>query len=195
MPAPKPRDSDEQRAVLAARHRAAGVDVVVDDRREARRGIELHDVARVVVREQQLAVVAGDRAVGVVAFPRPDDLPALTRGDDAGDGGGRRRRGRVGGGARRWTTSPSPPMRNARRLVAHFASTAASPGFCQACCPLPRSNAEDGLCAQAAPAVQPTNTARASVDFMVVPQMFFRRIIAVTGAICDGSARLAPLPW
>jgi hypothetical protein len=67
---------DKQRAVLAARDGASGIDVIVGDLRKAGRRIELDDVALVVVREQQCAVLAGDRAVDVVALPRPDDFPA-----------------------------------------------------------------------------------------------------------------------
>ncbi len=93
MPPPKPRDGEEQRAVLAARQRAARVGLVEQHGREARGRVDLHHVARVVVREQDRAVVAGDRAVGVVAFPRPHDLPALPRGDHAGDRGRSRQRG------------------------------------------------------------------------------------------------------
>src|SRR5688572_6305872 len=55
-------------------------------------------------------------------------------------------------------------------LVAHFASAALKPGFCHACRPVPRLKEDDGLWAEAAAAVQPTSTARASVDFIVIPQ-------------------------
>src|SRR5262245_60145972 len=55
-------------------------------------------------------------------------------------------------------------------LVVHFASAALKPGFCHACSPVPRLKDEEGLWAEAAAAVQPTSTARASVDFMVIPQ-------------------------
>ena len=94
---------DKQRAVLAARDGARGVDVAVGDLREAGRRIELDDVARVVVREQHRAVLAGDRAVDVVALPRPDDLPALYRLQHSGNRRRRRqhRLRRRSGGSRR----------------------------------------------------------------------------------------------
>ena len=170
---PKAARQHEQRAVLAARHRAARVHVFVSDAGQARRRVHLHDVARVVVREQQLAVVGGDRAVGVVALPMPDDFPGLAGGDDAGDGGGRRGRGRLG----RLLRVARPTARRSRGCarsgrVAHCARAAARPGFCQACRPVPRLKADEGLCAEAAAAVQPTSTARASVDFIVSPPKF-----------------------
>src|SRR5262249_11664566 len=49
----EPAFGDEQCTILAARDRAAGVRVAVDDLGEPRRRIELHDVARVVVCKQQ----------------------------------------------------------------------------------------------------------------------------------------------
>ena len=51
--------------------------------------------------------------------------------------------------------------------VLHLARTPLSPGFCQDCWLLPRAKAEEGLCAEAAAAAQPTSTARAIVDFML----------------------------
>jgi hypothetical protein len=66
----------------------------------------------------------------------------------------------------------------------HFASDALKPGFCHACNPVPRLKVEEGLWAEAAAAVQPTRTARASVDFIVIPR-FGRRIIAFACAICS----------
>src|SRR6185503_8982199 len=47
--------------------------------------------------------------------------------------------------------------------VLHLSSAELNAGFCQACSPLPRLKAEEGLCAEAAAAVQLTSTARASV--------------------------------
>ena len=103
--AAEPAFGDKQRAVLAARDGARGVDVAVGDLREAGRRIELDDVARVVVREQQRAVLAGDRAVDVVALPRPDDLPALYRLQHSGN----RRRRRQHGSAERAAAAAALP--------------------------------------------------------------------------------------
>src|SRR5690606_19626892 len=87
-------------AGLAARQRTARVRVLVNDLGETRLRIETHHVARVVVREEHRAVLVGDDAVRVIAFPRPHDAPRLARGDDARDllgvrQGRRRRRSRV----------------------------------------------------------------------------------------------------
>src|SRR5262245_625131 len=54
-------------------------------------------------------------------------------------------------------------------LVAHFASSAPRSGLCHACSPVPRLNEDEGLCAEAAAAAQPTSTARASVVFIGLP--------------------------
>ena len=47
--------------------------------------IELQDLAVVVLREQQRAIVGADDAVAVVADFLPEELPLLARGNHAGD--------------------------------------------------------------------------------------------------------------
>ena len=67
--AAEPAAGDKQRTGLAAGDGAGGIDAGIGDLREPGRRIELHDVAGVVVREEDGAVVGRDRAVDVVAFP------------------------------------------------------------------------------------------------------------------------------
>src|SRR5690606_12496534 len=64
---------------------------------------------------------------------------------------------------------PPPPSENGCGRVLHWSSTAGSPGSCQACKLLPRSKAEDGLCADAAEAAQPSSTAKAIPVLMIIP--------------------------
>ncbi len=80
----------EQLAVLAARDGPGGVGLV-EHLGQAGGRIDLDHVAGVVVGDQHGPVRGGDRAVDVVALPRPDGLPALAGGDHARDGGRGRR--------------------------------------------------------------------------------------------------------
>ena len=80
----KPTLDDEQLVLRVHRQRAAGAGVGVRDRRFARR-VELHDLAVVVLREQQSAISGAEDAVAVVAGLLPEERPLLTRSDDAGN--------------------------------------------------------------------------------------------------------------
>jgi len=84
----------QQSCVPAARHGTAGVDVGMNHFRKACSRIQLHHVVRVVVREQQRPLVAGDEAIGVVPLPLPDRLPRLPRGNDSRNRGRGFRRSR-----------------------------------------------------------------------------------------------------
>src|SRR5690606_16019384 len=86
----------------------------MNDLCKPRLGVELHHVASVVVREEDRSVLAGNRTVGVVAFPRPHDLPALTGFDDARN----RNRDRRRGGRRRLRAAAAADAERFSRLAA-----------------------------------------------------------------------------
>ena len=102
---------DEQRALRVHRQRAAGVRVGVDDRRLAVL-IQLQDLAVVVLRQQQPAVVGADDAVAVVADLLPEELPLLAGGDHA-----REWRRPCSPDARRWRRRAGAAPRTAARRV------------------------------------------------------------------------------
>src|SRR4029453_786776 len=84
------------------------------------RGVEFHYVVRVVVREQHGAVAASDDAIGVIALPRPDDLPVLSGGDHTGYRGRRgrwRRLWRRRVAVRRWCAREGEGLRTVLALV------------------------------------------------------------------------------
>ena len=74
----------ERVALLAHRERAAGVRIRIDRRHFAAR-IELHDGAVVILRDEQIAVLVGKDAVGVVAADVPCLGPLLAGGNHAGN--------------------------------------------------------------------------------------------------------------
>src|SRR5690606_37454725 len=75
-----------------------------------------------------------------------------------------------GGGAVSSAAAPPPPSRNAGGRFRHWSSTAGSPGSCQACKLSPRAKAEEGLCAAAAEAAQPSSTPSAILVLMATPR-------------------------
>ena len=111
--------------VLAARQGATCIRVSVDDRGEARRRVEFHHVARVVVGEQHGAVVSGDRTVGIVAFPRPHCLPVCPAAITPGIAVEGRAVG-AGGGAELASDGAAPGMENGCGGVLHFVGARSS---------------------------------------------------------------------
>src|SRR5690606_24154215 len=92
--------------------------------------------------------------------------PAITPGIsvDVGSAGG------GGGAASAAEPLRPPPSENGCGRVLHCSSTAGRAGSCHACRLLPRSNAEDGCCAEAGMAAAPSSAASAILVLMAPPR-------------------------
>src|SRR6478609_5199684 len=114
--------------------------VLVDRRRLVGLVIELHDRAVVVLRDQQVAVLVSQDAIGVVATDLPDLGPFLTIGDHAGNGLDRVLGWRWWKGGRRRRRCRGSPSRRAARAGAGGATGPAGTSRRSGCRRLARAN-------------------------------------------------------